>query len=361
MNRRLISSLLIAGLLVWVGGCSKNPAEPEASGLNLSEEFGGYLAADEAVGFADSDLLAEEAENKEFNDPIKLSPRYDSLIYNRDAGFYHLRAVWGQLRFDPDVQDITDWSGSITVSRGMIVIKRAIRFEPGQDYILPRVQRNLVEWVSKTTVHNDGIAVDILVPPLRPHDDPGDDTVRVTIQAGEYSRTFTLIELRELDTVVYFDNSNGIALHAFRINQQHCKVGFLAGRWGVDDEGRNRFRGVWMYEDGRTKGFLRGHFGVNDEGRKLFFGKLIGFHGEFVAFLRGTFGYRPDETDGEIADGNAGGWFTGHIINADRIEIGVMRGRFHSSWEHDGGFFQGGWRLHCDNWHPDYTDTGDGS
>lgn len=362
MIRKSIISLLFAGLLLWVGGCSKSPAEPEASGenLNLSEEFGGYLASGEEEGFADSDLLAELADNEEFNDPVSLSPEYEALCVNRDAGYFHLRVVWGQLRFNPDAQDITDWSGSLTVSRGMIVIRRAIHFEPGQDYILPRVERNLVEWVSKTTVHNDGIAVDILVPPLRPINDPDQDPVTVTFEAGEYSRTFTLDELQRLDMVVQFDNSNAIAFHAFRLDGRPCPAGFLAGRWGVDGEGRHRLRGVWMSEDGRVKGFLRGHFGVNDEGRRLFFGKVIGLNGEFRAFLKGTYGYMPDETGGEIADGNAGGWFAGHIINADRIEIGVLRGRFYASTEHDGGFFQGRWKTDCDNPGPGYTDRNEG-
>jgi hypothetical protein len=43
----------------------------------------------------------------------------------------------------------------------------------------------------------------------------------------------------------------------------------------------------------------------------------------------------------------AHGWFAGMIFNANRIEIGVLKGRYRSAPWHKNGFFQGRWKLHC--------------
>ena len=87
-----------------------------------------------------------------------------------------------------------------------------------------RTDRTLIEWVSQTTVHNDGLAVDIFVPRPAPTldttevplvDTLGDSTwtivvdtsypepepVTVEFATGPYSRTFELAELQSLDTI----------------------------------------------------------------------------------------------------------------------------------------------------------------
>ena len=372
MIRNLLTPLMmVVALLFWVSGCSDSPIEPGASeNLNLEDEFGGYTASMENPGFGDPELVDEAASDTVYNDEILTSPEVGTVIsFPPRTGYYHLRAVWGRLCYDSTVTEVTDWTGSLSVSHGIEVIRRVIRFEPGQDYIIrPRTDPKLIEWVSKTTVHNDGIAVDIFVPPIFDTtevvevDSLGDtsyviviDTsysATVSFETGPYSRTFELEELKSLDTVVYLDDSNAVAFHAFELHRYPCPRGFLAGRWGFNENGEGRFRGVWWSKRPNffgwyISGYLKGHFGKNNSGAKVFFGKWISRNGEFKGFLKGTYGHlpRPEVTDATRK--HAHGWFAGKIFNANRIEIGVLKGRHRSAPWHKNGFFQGRWKLHC--------------
>ncbi|RME28471.1 MAG: hypothetical protein D6800_03865, partial [Candidatus Zixiibacteriota bacterium] len=233
----------------------------------------------------------------------------------------------------------------------------------------------LIEWVSVTTVHNDGIAVDLYVPPPRPildttitTDSLGNDVitvdtlwpdpVTVTFATGPYSRTFTLGELAALDTVVELDDGNAIAFHAMRISRIQCPRGFLFGFWGPDKEtGRIGFKGMFTDKHGLITGFVRGHAGVNDNGERVWFGKWISRNGRFEGFLRGTWAPHPDMHANGMAHRRAGGWFRGGIYDANRNRIGELRGRYCDGRYMRDGFFQGRWRLNCPN--TDTTGTND--
>lgn len=372
MIRKLLAPIFIVTLILWTGGCSESPTEPASGNLNLEDEFGGYSASPESPGFGNPDLVDEAEGDVEYEDEILASPETDSIISCPATGYYHLRVIWGRLCYDSSVTEITDWTGALTVSRGVEVIRRVIRFEPGQDYILPRTDRRLIEWVSKTTVHNDGIAVDIFVPRLLPVfdttevlvvDSVGDtsftvvvDTIfpepvpaTVTFETGPYSRTFDLEELTSLDTIIYLDDSNAVAFHAFRLHRYPCPRGFLAGRWGFDENGKGRFRGVWMTNWGRITGYLKGHFGKNSAGVNVFFGKWISRNGQFEGFLRGTYGHipGPNANVNDTARKHARGWFAGRIYNANRDPIGILKGKYRAAPRFQNGFFQGRWKLFC--------------
>ncbi len=371
MVRRLLTPIFVVALLFWASGCSESPTEPGASqDLNLEDEFGGYTASVEAPGFGDPELLSEAEGDEEYNDQMLGSPEIDSAIADPAAEYYHFRAVWGHLYFDSTVTEITDWTGSLTVSRGVEIIRRVIRFEPPGDYIVPRTDRRVIEWVSRTTVHNDGVAVDIFVPPVRPIfdttevaqvDSLGDTTylivvdaaypepvpVTVSFETGPYSCKFGLEELVSLDTIVYLEDSNAVAFHAFKLDRYPYPRGFLAGRWGYDQEGNSRFRGVWMTKRGRITGYLKGHFGKNNAGLNMFFGKWISRSGQFEGFLRGTYGPHPHPEVTNAARKCAHGWFTGRIFNADRVPIGLLKGKYRSAPWYRAGFFQGRWKLFC--------------
>jgi len=373
MTSKLILPLAALALLLWVAGCSESPSDSTnlSEEISLEDEFGGYLATPESPGFGDAELLGEDDGNVEYDDQILLSPECDSIVRDPNAGLFHFRAVWGRLDFDPDVTEQTDWSGALTVSRGVEVIRRVIRFELGQDYILERTSRDLIEWHSKTTVHNDGIAVDIFVPRPQPVfdttliiDDDGlgnvDTTVivdtlipelepvTVTFETGPYSRTFLLEDLVKLDTVVHLDDGNAVAFQAFQLYRMPCPRGFLAGRWGFDEEGQGVFRGVWMTHNGRISGYVKGHFGKNDDGKKVFFGKWISRNGQVEGFLKGHYGSRPHLTNSHCYGWRSGGWMAGRIYDANRVEIGVLKGIWAASPPHARDhFFQARWRLHC--------------
>jgi hypothetical protein len=351
---------MILALAALAVGCSNNATESEISQpLNLDDAFGGYTPADEAPGFDDPELLASVESEEDFNDPIALTPEIAALTEDPNAGVFHFRAVWGQLCLDTEHTALTDFSGSLEVTRGGILVRRIIRFEVGQDWVEPRTDRKLVEWVSQTSIHNDGIAVDVIIPDLIP--DPGStepvEPVEVTFTAGSYSRTFTLREIAALDTIVDLDDGNQIAFAGHLYSR--CPRGMLAGHWGVDEEGNGAFRGRWI-ADGRTVGFLRGHYGVNDNGRRVFFGKWITENGRFEGFIRGTWGEfqfgTANRYDRQIVDGH----FEGRIYTADEVEIGALAGRWLGSTILDYGFFHGRWRLNCPRVYEPENDMPDG-
>lgn len=373
INRTLLLTLVIAALLFGAVGCSNNSVKPDGNlgRLNLVDEFGGYTATPELAAFGDEELISETAENDtEYDDPILMLSSVESIVSDPEAGYYHLRMVWGRLRLDTTVTTPTDWSGSLTTSRGALVVRRIIRFEEGQDELLPRTERELIEWKSQTTVHHDGLAVDLFVPPQRPIFDTiivfevdtlGDtsevlvidtsfaptDPVSITFETGPYSRTMTLDELNALDTVVFLEDSNAVAFHAFRLDRMPCPRGFLAGRWGFNDEGEGRFRGTWMDRKGRITGHLGGHFGISEEGRKLFFGKWVSRNGRFEGFIRGRYDQQPDRHANDSGVEHAGGWFRGEIFSAERAKIGILAGRYRSHPEQKRGFLQGRWKIKC--------------
>jgi len=382
MTRKLFLPLLALALLFWVAGCSDNPSQTDTATEtpNLEEDFGGYTATDDEPGFSDPDLLAAENGEEDFDDAMLGAPEVDSVIADVEAGMFHFRAIWGQLCYDSTVVEETDWSGSLSITRGAEIIRKVIRFEPGQDYIKPRTDRTLIEWVSITTVHNDGIGVDIFIPGVEPVFDTSyvvdtlfdttlvidttmPEPVTVTFETGPYSRTFTLNELASLDTIVYLEDSSAVSLHAIQYYRNWCARGFLAGSWGFDSTGMGVFEGIWMSHRGYVTGWLKGNFGVNDDGKRVFFGKWIDHDGQFEGLLRGT--YRPIG----VSYGNGsfeslrkgGGAFVGKIYNAEKTEIGILKGRYHSmpSWKNS--YFHGRWKLHCpEEFRPDSNKYEDG-
>jgi len=386
MLRKLFLPLLMLALLGAVG-CSDNPTETATEGsVDLNEEFGGYTATAEEPGFGDTDLLGEAEGEVDYDDPMLLSPTVDSFVTDPEAGYFRFRAIWGQLTYDSTVTEVTDWTGSLTISRGAEVVKKLIRFEPGQDELLPRTERTLIEWVSATTVHHDGIVVDMyfrrpvpmydtmMVPEVDTLGDTSWVTVidttypqeatTVTFETGPYSRTFTLGDLVALDTIVYLEDSNAVAIRALKLDRVPCARGFLTGHWGVDEEGNGLFRGMWMSRHGYVSGWLQGRYGVNERGRNVFAGKWINASGEFEGLLKGTYGFRPNDNASGNARRHAGGWFVGTIHNADGAQLGALKGHFKGA-DHPikAGYFQGLWRLDCGDsfgnaWDTDYDNDG---
>ncbi|RKX25623.1 MAG: hypothetical protein DRP45_05475 [Candidatus Zixiibacteriota bacterium] len=369
MLKRIVG-LAAFSLLFLAAGCSEKSSQPELTDTpNFTEEFGGYTATDETAGFGDPELVATEAEEEEIDDDIVLQPEVVSVMTNPRSSWFHLRAVWGQLRLNPDQTELTDWTGhlSLNSASGAVVVRRLIRFEPGQDHLVlsPSHERARVDWVSFTSIHNDGIAVDLIVPPLPPILDTtwnvpeeGDSTIvsidtigyqpiELTFETGPYTCSFTLEELATLDTIVFVDeDSNAVALHAYQWHPNSCPRGVLAGRWGYDQNGNGVFAGLWRSRAGVVSGYLKGHYGLNEQGEKVFFGKWIDRNGKFQGFLRGFYDLHPhSEVQNSLS--KCIGWFAGKIFNADRNEIGVLGGRCGATQSWPGGWFQGRWKTYC--------------
>ncbi len=377
-------SALVGVLLLWSVGCSDAPNEPQnTDAANNSAEFGGYTSSNEQPAFGSPEFAAIETEaaGEEVADPILATPEVRDMESDPEARSYVVRILWGKLDFDSTVGVATDWSGSLTTSRGAEAVRRVIRFERGQDELLPRTDRRLIEWKSQTTVHNDGLLVEVFNP-RRPDSVRFDTTVIVvtdtsvvegdtliadreevvvdttrfdspltlTFATEPLTVSFTGSELMALDTIIYVKDSCAVLIQSTRVDRESCPKGHLEGKWGVNEEGAQVFRGVWMTNRGNVEGHLLGHWGANDEGRRMFWGKWIAGNGRFEGFLRGAWAPRANDHASDSGKTHSGGYFKGQIFSADRAPIGFLRGRYRSSdtrHENIAGRFAGKWKLNC--------------
>ncbi len=345
----LLICLTLTTTLAWLPACqSPDVTGPIENDLltreqdpNLDDPYGGYNVADEAPGFDDPALLEEFGEKavEEFDDPISLEPLVADIVA-MPLPQHFLMITWGNIERDTTIDFVTEWSGSLTIDLGAIILKRVIRFE-NHDRILPRERRDLLEWVSYTQPAFDGIIVRLL-PISRPSTaDVADTTSLVTFATGPLTISFSLEELRDIHRVIPVDNAgNAVAFNSIVIPARPCPHGFLGGIWKANpDAAGGKFFGMWMNEKGGHMGFLKGFYGVNSAGENVFYGKWIGLSGKFRGLLKGRWGVFPDAL---------GGFFEGVYLNRQLHVIGDLKGVWKTS-EHinGGGFFRGRWARRC--------------
>ncbi len=335
MNRTLPLFLLPIFIGMIVTGCTSSTG-PETEYI---EDFGDLTADKEAPAFGDAYIEELLDVEREVDDPVAFSPMVERLDTNARTARFCFRMLWGNLGRDSGITELTDWSGTLTLSRGAIIATHAIRFEEGQDYILPRYDDsgNFIPeelgWVSYTSVHLDGIATRLLIPPA-----VTDEVVTVTYESPQLTISFDITELESLDTLITIGEGNAIAFHATRCEPPTVRPmrGYLVGRWGRDDDGQGIFYGRWMNANGRVIGAVRGRWGVDSAGMGVFVGKYIDNDGNFEGFVKGIW---RDRGHGA----NACGQFRGRIFNADRQPIGVLMGHFKKGDTRRGGWFAGLW------------------
>ncbi len=376
MYRKLILPVMALGLMVWAAGCSKNSSTPTGTNTgnsSVSQQFGGFDATPAAPNFGDPTLAAATQGEAPVNDPIATTPAVVNLLNDTTSGIFHLRAVWGHLRYDSSATTPIKWDGSLEiVPRGVVVLRKKIRFEPATDSILHRDSANLLQFASTTTVGSDGIEVDLLVPKPKPtfdtsvviHVDSLSDTTKtvtvdtipgapatVEFKTAPYSRTFTLTELAKLDTIIYFSDSSAISFNAFELRPHGCPRGLVTGFWGVDSSGVKLFRGMWMSSHGLLQGNLEGIITTDTFGVDVFYGKWIDQSGAFQGLLRGIWGLMPNEHASTTALAHGRGWFFGGIYDASGNLVGALRGNFRGPKDSTStsGFFDGRWKIVCPN------------
>ena len=343
MNRFLWFMLTAVAMIAAFTGCSKNPAEPTVSGstgLNLNTPTGGYTSSNEAPGFGDPSLDPSANDEKPFADPLQSSAQIDSMQSNSAVDWYHFRALWGHLRKDTAETEISDWSGSLLISRGALVVRRVIKFEDN-DTILPRTDRRKVEWTSHTRPHHDGIAVDIFVPRPRPViDTVGDssiivDTSRIIdsipvidtilridssiiVDPVTHDTTITYDTTRtwgfhiHYDTTLVFDTTfgGGIVIDTIYPSEdasltfstpKYTRVFSLADLLKLDtivtleDSNEVAFSALRIYRNLCPRGFLSGNWGAIDStGLGYFKGRWISKFGLADGYVEGHYGYNDD-------------------------------------------------------------------
>jgi len=366
---KLRTPILLAGLALvaalGLAGCGADRATTTATddtpddyaALDLDAEYGGLTATDEAAAFGDAALeqavLAEADEAAD--DPLAADPQVaelealavapaDSVPPPRPRVTF-LRIVWGVLDALPDTLatsdeglDRVDWSGRIQVDRGLVIVRRVISFERPRDFLLPRVDRRAVDWVSHTGPGSDGLLIEILEPPVAP-DSTGalPPPNRLRFRTAPYGAEFLVDELVGLDAT-YPVLPEGNAIHFTGFRPDLCPRGFLAGFWRAAGDSAGAFRGRWLGLRGVSDGFLRGGYGYDGEGRRVMVGKWISATGQFRGLLRGTWEPLPEPGLGR---------FSGHWVNAAGTVEGEFGGQFLAPPERPGGFFAGRWAMLC--------------
>ncbi|MGH7493227.1 MAG: hypothetical protein ACREOO_12670 [bacterium] len=339
MKRGVLSltvCLAMAGFLM--SACDKeqpiqtNIALKSDEGISLEKDFGGYTTSDEAPMFGDEVVLAESREDGTVNDPVSQEAATNPAVTETITA-YEVRVTWGLLEGDSTAKELLDWSGKVSVSRGVLAVLKVVRFESelqGDRVHLPRTSSTELAFTSYADTHYDGLLLLIV------DNDLGNSPGQFTVQTGSYSRTFTFDELALLNVVEPVGpNGHAVSIVSRIRGAKAFAGGFLSGRWVQNDDRSGEFRGRWIDSEGTTAGSVRGIWGERRNGEKLFFGKYIGLNGGFSGLLAGDWRYNGDDDAGVFE----GIWF-----DSDLQKSGVVAGNFKLGRSEDcDGFFNGRW------------------
>lgn len=347
------AALLLAAVLL-LSGCSEGDsgalvpaADQNPPGFDPDDPFGGFTMTDEEPAFGDPDLLAGAAEEADAGDGMRNHPEIGAMDEDPDVRIYALAIVWGNLpgqevrhgeRCEADGTDY-DWSGSVSVTTGAMVLKNTISFErrQGDRVVFPRTDRQTIEWVSHTGCGHDGLRLLVY---QRPADEAGGI---LRFETALYSSEVPISSLAEMDEVIDVDaEGNQVRfLGSAVLPHEQTGRGFMRGRWGVMAPGDSvgHFQGIWVCARGRVEGYMRGYYGHNDAGRRVFFGKYIDERGGFRGILRGTWNPAPQE--GRPLEGRRG-TFEGRWLDDGGRHDGDVAGRWHHR-EGGPGCFDGRW------------------
>jgi len=374
--------ILMLGLLA---GCSDSgtdavPAATTGSDsydtMDFAQPYGGLTVSDEAEAFDDDALkmMLYAEEDEAIDDPLARDP--EVLLYEAMGSqssdptdrtrpkFTYVKLRWGMLRGPEDTVrveqdcDRTDWTGEIHTDRGLVVVRRLIRFEKPADHVIfPRLDHQTVAFVSHTRCGQDGLILQIIERPAAA------DSVEVApnmlhINTGPFQGEYNVADLASLDEVTDVDAlGNRFQITGFRLSDiAYCPKGFLSGRYKVKPvedavdpanedlqaEGQRlgRMAGAFTDLTGRISGFMRGGYGINAEGEKVFHAKYIGRRGDFRGLISGHWEAGDSETD--LAT------FTGHWVSASGNREGKLGGEAHPVEDYPGGFYVGRWTTLCD-------------
>jgi hypothetical protein len=343
MRLSMAVPVALIGLVALMAGCDVfSPDEGDSGQPQEISEYGGFTISDEAPAFGDTELLSGYPEDQPFDDDMENHPDVTRARNNRGASQYALRIIWGNIetrdstRTDAENCPVSDWSGTLEVDGGLVIVKRLILFEPGDSILRPRGGPKTIRWVSHTSPHVDGLLLKIMDVP-----DPSSTESRnsLTITTPFYSKEISLAELEDYREFVVYDDCNAISIVATRIEPLGCPRGFLEGRWIADTDTSGHFKGVWIGNLGTLMGHLRGVYGIR-EGQRVIFGKWVDTSGEFQGLLKGT--WMPLE-----GDRGPDGIFEGRWVDENLETTGFLRGHYAVCPGDTLGMFQGRWRKDC--------------
>ncbi|MBL9018187.1 MAG: hypothetical protein JNL83_28630 [Myxococcales bacterium] len=288
--RTLPLALVLATTAAACVDDAQPPAEPTTDDVvsAIEQENGGLDTTDEAPEFGVADLYAAAAiEGTAVEaDPMASDPSIVELarpgapnVVARD-----LVILWGRWPADPDATVGRDWSGSLQLSRGGMVVRRKIAFEQATDRVLPRTSRDLIEFTSQTRPHADGLVLTVF-----DGDAMNANPLTLTYTpTGGTAHSLDLSRLANGPIVVDVGDGNRILIAGHR-RVDTCDHGFMRGRWRALAPNASAYLGVVTNSDGEPVGHIRGIAGQRQNGDKVMFGKFIDRDGHFKGILRGTY------------------------------------------------------------------------
>ncbi len=312
--------------MLLLAACTTSSSQDQTAS-NLEQPNGGYSMEDEAPMFGaetEFDAAAIEpdatATDAMATDPTIVAMDSSPTIDGRDV-----IVLWGRIPADPLATDGRDWSGTLSVSRGALVVRRTIAFE-NNDHLLPRAAIDSVGFASYTKPYADGLALRVLDP------DPSAPTPLVlTYTSATATATYTF-DLAQLATgPVVVDAGNGFKMIAIAQHQHDsdgCVGGFMRGRFHALTANFGVYHGLVTNRLGEPIGHVRGLYGHKKDGTPVMFGKFIDHDGKFIGVLAGSYG---------------NGDFLAKWKQVGDDDHGRIRGKYFESPAADGGVFVARW------------------
>jgi hypothetical protein len=261
------------------------------SDLNLAN--GGETTTDEAPMFGDEAEFEAAAIEPDaaYTDALATDPSVTAITSLPTLDAHRVMIVWGKLPRDPGSTETRDWSGSIAVSRGALLVGRTISFEAATDHLLPRPNAQTVPFDSVTGPYIDGLVLRVLEP-----DNAMGTPVTLTYTSAASASSATPPVQYQFDLAaleqgpVKIDAGNGYVMVAVELGEKACNEGFMRGRWHQLAPNLGDYRGIVTDEVGLPVGHVRGIYGQTAAGDKVMFGKFIDHQGHFIGLIAGTYG-----------------------------------------------------------------------
>jgi hypothetical protein len=287
MSRLSLSLALL--LVVPSAACVHHADDPDVSAA-LELPSGGLDTTDEAPAFAADTELADAAIEGDAAavDTLATDPATGALDRASAGRGHTFMVLWGKLPADRAAQDVRDWTGSLQISRGGLVVRRTVGFEDRTDHLVPRTALDTVSFASMTKPFVDGLVLTALDPAAATAREP----LTLTYTPADGSTPYTLDLSRLAAGRIVVDAGDGFKIIAVGHQRaaQPCDRGFMRGRWHAVARNQGRFLGVVASEDGESVGHVRGIYGQRGTGEPVLFAKFIDRAGQFRGILAGTFG-----------------------------------------------------------------------
>jgi hypothetical protein len=355
MRSQLSFALLFAGSAI---ACTNGSSSQQVA-QDLAQPNGGFTYSNEEPEFgevADFNALQLETDSAVV-DPIASDPTVAALdatpapaVDGRDVII-----VWGKIPADPDATVTRDWSGSLSVSRGALYVRRTISFDAG-DHLLPRTSPEVVPFVSYTRPWVDGLSLRVLDPspstadPLvityqsslaTPGGGSGSSSSSGSGPVGPITYTFNLDQLTSGPIVI--DAGDGFKMVAVGVHKDTvgCAGGFMRGRFHALGNGDGEFRGLVTDRIGVPVGHVKGIYGMRPAATStsaastsaasvpMLFGKFIDLQGEFMGVFAGSYDATGDfAAEWKVPGDDVHGVIHGHYADSTAVDGGVFLARW---------------------------------